>query len=173
MRLPSSLGFDIETAEIPGAKRLAREAHESIGQMRKFGGRPYYTHPHAVFDMVWERTANPTISAAAALHDVLEDVFPKNPAFGHDWIVNNFSGKVLCLVLEVTNVFTAKAFPNLSKYERKQLEIQRLTHISDAAKIIKRADLAHNATEIELAPMEFQERWLAEKRQLDAVLGKW
>ena len=159
--------------ETPLALRLSKEAHESIGQMRKFGGQPYYTHPHAVFEMVWDRTQNPTISAAAALHDVLEDVFPKNPAFGPDWIVNNFSGKVLCLVLEVTNVFTEKAFPALSKRERKELESQRLAHISDAAKIIKRADLAHNALDVVHAPADFQERWLREKRWLDSLIGKW
>jgi len=154
------------------AKSGARVAHESIGQLRKFGGGvPYYTHPHAVFEMVWERTKDPHISAAASLHDVLEDVFPKNPAFGPDWIVNVFGGRVLCLVIEVTNVFTLKAFPETNKATRKSLEIKRLAHISDDAKIIKRADLAHNATDLVYAPADFRERWLREKAELDALIG--
>jgi len=161
----------MQTEDIPMAKFFAMAAHESINQMRKFGGKPYYTHPWAVFDMVWERTQDPVISAAAALHDVLEDVFPKNPSFGHDRIVRTFGGKVLCLVLEVTNVFTAKAFPDMTKAERKQLEIARLAGISEAGKIIKRADLAHNAQEIVHAPADFQERWLREKAELEALIG--
>jgi (p)ppGpp synthase/HD superfamily hydrolase len=159
--------------ETERSRQLAKAAHESIGQMRKYGGQPYYLHLWAISELVAQKTSSEDVICAAALHDVLEDVAPKRPEFGREWIRQEFGQKVLDLVIEVTNVYTSVKFPDMSKKERKAAEAVRLAGISEDAKIIKRADLYHNATEMEFAPEEFRVRWLAEKAVLDGLIGRY
>lgn len=148
-------------------------AHESIGQVRKYGGRRYYTHPLTVATLVHTVPgSDEAMMAAACLHDIVEDVFPKNPAYGPDWIADEFGSDVLSLVMELTNEFTKDRYPDLNRNARKARESERIATISDRAKVIKRADLYHNSTEI--APdARFWEQWLKEKRELDALIGRW
>ena len=152
---------------------MATQAHESIGQVRKYGGRRYYTHPLTVACLI--HTLPDTDEAtfnAACLHDVIEDVYPKNPAFGPEWIAREFGEEVLLLVHELTNEFTKTRYPELNRNERKKREAARIAAISPRAMMVKRADLYHNSTEI-AADARFWEQWLKEKKELDALIGKW
>jgi (p)ppGpp synthase/HD superfamily hydrolase len=148
-------------------------AHESIQQMRKYGDRRYYTHPLTVAALVHTLPGtDEAMFAAACLHDVIEDVYPKNPAYGPAWVANNFGEEVLLLVHELTTEFTKERYPDLNRNERKRRESLRLADISDAAKVVKQADLYHNSTEIS-PDTRFWGQWLKEKNELDELIGAW
>lgn len=150
-------------------------AHESIQQVRK-DGLPYWTHPHAVAAKVFSAGGDADMVTAAYLHDVLEDVYPLNSEFGPEIIRNEFGSTVLGLVFELTDVFTKLAFPQYNRAERKRQEAFRLSSVSDAAKIIKMADLWHNGKTLDTLP-GFGKVWAAEKRFLIPLLepteGRW
>lgn len=154
------------------AKKFAVEAHESIGQIRKYTGKPYYTHVLAVAELVSTVTSDEEVLAAACLHDILEDVTPINPKYNEDWIKKEFGNKVLKLVFELTNVYTKENCPNINRKERKNLEKIRIGNISEEAKIIKRADLYHNSTELG-EDSKFNQIWLEEKIELEKIIGNW
>jgi (p)ppGpp synthase/HD superfamily hydrolase len=154
------------------AKAVAKLAHESIGQKRKYSGKPYYHHPLAVAELVSKHTDDERILAAACLHDVLEDVKPLNPEFDESFIEREFDSEVLSLVLELTNEYEKSKYPSLNRKERKRLEHERLSKVSDGAKLIKRADLYHNSTEM---PSDdgFTKLWLKEKNDLEEKIGSY
>lgn len=153
------------------ARKIAKEAHESIGQVRKYTGTPYYHHPLAVADLVSLVTDDENVLAAAALHDVIEDVTPLNKKYDEDFIEKEFGSKVLNLVLELTNEYEKEKYPNLNRKDRKFLECSRIGRISENAKIIKRADLHHNSQE--LPNSSLAEIWLEEKREIEKLIGSW
>jgi (p)ppGpp synthase/HD superfamily hydrolase len=153
------------------AKLFAIEAHSSIGQTRKYTGEPYHIHVLAVAELVKTRTQDHEVLAAACLHDVLEDVEPKNPEFGRSRIESEFGSRVLDLVLELTDVYTKENHPDKNRKTRKRLEAERLSRISEEAKLIKRADLHDNNKSI--MGTSFEKTWLEEKKVLDELLGMW
>jgi (p)ppGpp synthase/HD superfamily hydrolase len=150
---------------------FAIEAHSSIGQVRKFTGEPYHVHVLAVAELVSSRTNDVEVLAAACLHDVLEDVEPKNPEFGRGRILEEFGPRVLDLVLELTDIYTKENHPDKNRKTRKQLEAERLSKVSEEAKLIKRADLHDNNKSI--VGTSFEKVWLSEKKVLDELLGIW
>lgn len=192
------------------AKSDCVRAHESIAQVRKHGksayGRVrYYFHPLMVAELVGAVTEDQDIIAAAALHDVLEDVSPHNELYNPRWMKNAYGLRVLELVVECTNVFSKaemqrdvlsdahsvlRAFESTTaetedqlnvwfaescvanRAERKKMEAERYAGISEAAKIIKRADLFHNASEVNPND-KFWANWLAEKTMIDTLIGRW
>lgn len=153
------------------AKQFAIEAHDSIGQVRKYTGEPYHVHVIAVAELVQSVTSDEEIIAAAYLHDVLEDVAPSMSRYGADVIRQEFGERVLSLVLELTDVYTKENFPELNRKQRKALEADRLSRVSYSAKIIKRADLFDNNKSI--TGTSFEKVWLEEKAVLDTVVGTW
>lgn len=153
------------------AELFAIEAHSSINQVRKYTGEPYHVHVVEVARLVRTKTHDDEIVAAAFLHDVLEDVAPSMPQYGEDSIRKEFGERVLSLVLELTDVFTKENYPELNRKKRKSLEAERLSKISEGAKLIKRADLFDNNKTI--MGSSFQKAWLEEKEVLDSLLGKW
>jgi (p)ppGpp synthase/HD superfamily hydrolase len=195
------------------AKSDAVKAHESIAQTRKHGksayGRVrYYFHPLMVAELVGAVTEDEDIIAAAALHDVLEDVSPHNNVFSASWMERAYGTRVLELVVECTNVFSKdetqrnilleahSVLRGITRYkssvavsdaqlhtwfsmadlanrgERKRMEAERYANISEAAKIIKRADLYHNASEVDPND-KFWATWLKEKALIDSFIGRW
>lgn len=153
------------------AKIFAVEAHSSIGQVRKFDGTPYHTHVLRVAELVSSRTEDQEVLAAACLHDVLEDVEPNNPDFSRERILLEFGERVLDLVIELTDVYTKENHPDKNRKTRKELEAQRLSLVSEEAKLIKRADLHDNNQSI--LGTSFEQTWLREKARLDELLGVW
>lgn len=154
------------------AKIASKEAHESIKQRRKYVDKPYYTHPHAVAELVSQVTDDEHVIAAAYLHDVIEDVAPHNPNYNEDWIEKEFGPKVLNLVIELTNKYTKENYSNLNRTSRKYLEAMRIANISEDAKTIKKADLYHNSTELDHT-LKFSKVWLDEKKEIEKLIGEW
>ena len=145
------------------AVAFASMAH--AGQVRKYTGDPYIVHPIAGAKAVQELGGDDAMVEAALLHDVVEDTdiepIDVTLAFGED---------VSILVVELTNIFTKERFPQLSRAERKARECDRLSRISDRAKLIKRCDIAHNAGSIIAHDPQFATVWLPEAAALMEVL---
>lgn len=154
------------------AKEFSKNAHQSICQKRKVSGKEYYFHPWAVAELVYTKTQDEEILAAACLHDVIEDVTPKNPSYSIELIKQEFGERVLNLVIELTDIYTKVNYPHLNRKERKKLEAIRISQISEDAKLIKRADLYHNS--LELGDDEFfVKTWMTEKRDIERLIGEW
>ena len=130
---------------IEKAKLFTINAHNSILHRRKYTDEPYYVHPERVAELVATVTSDCEIIAAAWMHDVLEDVAPKNSAFDKNTIFNYFGERVLQLVLEVTDVSTLK---DGNRAKRKAIDREHLSHASNDAKTIKLADLIDNIIDI-------------------------
>jgi (p)ppGpp synthase/HD superfamily hydrolase len=144
------------------AARFAAAAH--AGQTRKWTGVPYFSHVAGVAARLVH--SDEVTRAAAYLHDTLEDT-----AATYEHLVAEFGPEVANVVVELTDVYTPEAYPQLNRRARKELECARLATVSARAKRIKRADIADNASDIEtVAPKDFAKLWLAEKAALLKVL---
>lgn len=151
---------------IEQAKKFSTLAHESIDHRRKYTGEPYHFHTTAVAEIASAYSQDPEVIAAAHLHDVLEDVTPKNPEFGPEAILREFGSRVLGLVHSLTDVYTREAFPGLNRAARKLLEAQRLAMVPEEAQLVKLADILDNTRDIVRNDPGFAKVYLAEKNQL-------
>jgi (p)ppGpp synthase/HD superfamily hydrolase len=79
------------------ARQFATEAH--LGQVRKYTGEPYITHPAAVVALVKTVRHTPEMVCAAWLHDVVEDC-----GVPLQEITSRFGHKVADLVEQLTDV---------------------------------------------------------------------
>ena len=115
------------------ALHIAAKQHSS--QLRKADNSPYINHIIEILYFIVNigKIQNPSILAAAALHDVLEDT-----DMSSDTIKKEFGDKVLQIVLELTDDKTK----DLS--ERRTHIVKTIAHKSKEAQIIKIADLLSN-----------------------------
>lgn len=122
------------------ALHFAAKAHRT--QKRKDEETPYINHLIDVVTILTEcDVTDPTILAAAALHDVIEDQqVPRTQ------IAEMFGEEVAALVVEVTDD------KELPKAERKSLQIEHAPHLSDAAKLLKIADKISNVVDVAFSP---------------------
>lgn len=146
------------------AREFSHAAHDSINQKRKVTEQPYWVHTDEVSDIVARYTNNINIIIAAKFHDIIEDVFPKNPYYNIMLITTLFGAQVAQLVIELTDVYTKEAYPNLNRKARKKLEAERIANISKEAKLIKMADNFSNTKDIAVqdpgfAPLYLTEIW--------------
>lgn len=150
------------------AKAFAIEAHNNIKQVRKYTGEPYWYHTNEVAETVFDTCLGidnnvlANMVCAAHLHDVLEDVAPKNSQYSGFAIVKNFGLDVLTLVDELTDEFTREKYPEFNRKRRKQLECARLGKISREGKTIKLADLLSNTKSIVEHDPDFARTYLRE-----------
>lgn len=148
---------------IDAAAMFAQGAH--AGQVRKYTGEPYWHHCRAVARRVFGQTGDEEMTAAAWLHDTVEDT-PVTVGV----IVDTFGLRVALLVAELTDVYTHEAFPNCNRKARKAAECKRLADVSDDAKLIKRADITDNTSSIIEHDPRFAKVFLAEITALLKVL---
>jgi (p)ppGpp synthase/HD superfamily hydrolase len=149
--------------KIEQAQKMAHEAHDSIGQKRKYTGEPYWVHTDAVASIVSSVTSDEDMIAAAHLHDVLEDVFPILNGWNYRRIEETFGSRVAEMVLDLTDSYTKEACPNLNRAARKAKELERISKISVEAKTIKLADLLDNTVSIVSYDKDFAKVYLREK----------
>lgn len=148
------------------AAGYADNAH--IGQTRKGNGRPYITHPAAVYDLVIAETERAGYSIfdqveagqAAWLHDVIEDT---GSNFGD--ILGTFGPGVAMLVLGLTSL-SKLACPTVDRETRKRVDREFIKGQPRLVQLIKLCDIIHNASEIDDCGKEFADRWRAEKRSM-------
>lgn len=157
---------------IEKARDYAHRAHDSIGQVRKYTGEPYWVHTDEVASIVESVTTDESMIAAAHLHDVLEDVpvdYVDDPFSSAD-LRREFGHKVYELVRDLTDVYVSQLLPGKNRAERKELERLRLYRISPEAKTIKLADLLSNTASITAHDPDFAKVYLEEKRLLLPML---
>ena len=138
-------------------------------QLRKYTDDPYIIHPVAVADMVKNAGGDENMVNAALLHDVLEDTSVTHAEL-RAFLFQNFvavdASDILNLVVELTDVFIKKDFPDLNRKARKTLEANRLGNVSDRAKQIKLMDIEHNSKSIMEHDPKFAKVFLEEKEVL-------
>lgn len=121
------------------ASRYAKQHHQ--GQFRKYSGMPYITHPMRVAGRVsiYDQSTENMV-AAAWLHDVIEDCDVSYEEFSL-----KFGNDIAHIVYELTN--PSKNYPNLSRKERKAMDLEHIKDISKEAMIIKAFDRMDNLNE--------------------------
>ena len=163
--------------KIENARDFAHAAHDSIGQKRKDNKSAYWVHTDAVAQLVAEHGGTEDMVAAAHLHDVLEDVTPKEHSgrFNEAAIRRDFGQGVLQLVKELTNEFTPEKHPDKNRAARKNEERRRLKGISEQAKLIKLADILDNVSTLDGIQdvreyMGWARMWVQEKAEVVPAL---
>jgi (p)ppGpp synthase/HD superfamily hydrolase len=117
------------------------------GQLIKKTDEPYFNHLLRVAGMAGE-TPTPFAYEIGLCHDLLEDTETKvvelqTAMQGFGYLQSDTAYIVACVV-ELTDVYTKKAYPQLKKAKRKEKEANRLIKISPAAQTVKYADLIDN-----------------------------
>jgi len=148
---------------IEQAQQLAHEAHDSIGQKRKYNGEPYWVHTDAVAQLVADHGGSEAMVIAAHLHDVIEDVYPLNKKYSITLIQDIFGFYVATLVIGATDVFTKEDYPKLNRAQRKQAERERVAAESPELHTIKLADFINNTESIVQHDKDFAKVYLKEK----------
>jgi len=136
------------------ALTFATKAHE--GQTRKYTVEPYINHPIRVMEKVKTVTSEPTMLAAALLHDVVEDC-----GVNLTTIEKEFGLGVALLVFQLTS--PSKQFPKMERANRKQLDRYHLAVASGDAQTIKFADFLDNVPSIVKHDPEFGKVYVLEK----------
>ena len=148
---------------IEQAREFATQAHQRIGQRRKYTNQPYELHLAAVAKLVDEVVDDPEMIAAAWLHDTVEDT----PATLDD-IEKNFGIPVAELVEELTDISMAS---DGNRAKRKELDRLHLAQASVRAKTVKLADLIDNCKDIRKNDERFARVYLKEMGALLKVLS--
>lgn len=155
------------------ARDFAHASHDSVKQIRKYTGEPYWNHTDAVALIVEAHDGTPDMIAAAHLHDVLEDVEPVLIKEGRvaelqnfRFVYYNFPASVRDMVVELTHLYTQEDFPDWGRARRKQAEAERLWSVSNNSKTIKAADLMQNTESIVLHDPGFAITYLKEKHEV-------
>jgi (p)ppGpp synthase/HD superfamily hydrolase len=150
------------------AQSFAHAAHDSIKQVRKYTGEPYWVHTDAVAAVVAAHSDNEFAIAAAHLHDTLEDV----PSVTVAVLLNKFPKEVVNMVVELTDQFTKENYPKLNREQRKAQEAARIARISPDSKTIKLADLFDNTKSITQHDPDFAVCYLREKERVITGLAE-
>jgi len=132
------------------------KVHE--GQVRKYTGEPFITHPLVVFGIVRAHGCDNLTQAGALLHDVIEDT---DETF-YD-IVRLFDTRLAALVFELDDTI----YEGSRKERQCQImESWDVGHRSYQAKCIRLADIIHNIESIVCHDRDFARVYLAEKYAL-------
>lgn len=145
---------------IARAVRFADQAHD--GQVRKFSGFPYITHPMEVMQIVNGICSDDDVLAAAVLHDVIEDC-----GVTYTDLVIEFNERVAHLVYQVTS---AADKTDGDRTTRAYINRAILTNASAEAQTIKLADIISNLSTIDQA-FECDPVWAAIylEEKIDAI----
>jgi (p)ppGpp synthase/HD superfamily hydrolase len=147
------------------ALEFAKHWHDSIGQVRKYSGKPYWHHCVAVAEIVKSVPHTADMVDASLLHDVLEDTPCKE-----DTLCMQFGIDVFDLVKWLTNVSKPS---DGNREKRKAIDRAHIALAPRKAKTVKLADLIDNSRDIILYDPEFARVFLKETRQLldESLIG--
>jgi (p)ppGpp synthase/HD superfamily hydrolase len=145
---------------------------QHAGQLIKRTTDPYTNHLTAVAQMA---SVIPLGYEIGLCHDLFEDTETTAPQlraaladFGYSDEEASF---ITACVTELTDVFTKKAYPELSKAIRKEKEAARLIAISPAAQTVKYADLMYNISWALKYDLKHSKKYLQRKRLLLSVMA--
>jgi guanosine-3',5'-bis(diphosphate) 3'-pyrophosphohydrolase len=134
------------------AARFAAWKHRD--QRRKDAdASPYINHPIGLAEILWTEgdVTDPTVLAAALLHDTIEDT-ETTP----EELRGQFGESVAAIVEEVTDVKWLK------KRSRKKIQVARAARSSKGAKLVKLADKISNVRDVLADPPA---GWTIERRR--------
>ena len=153
--------------------RFTDHAHGE--QKRKYTDERYIVHPIRVMQTVQQYTNERSVLAAALLHDVLEDT-PVTTDQIKNFLIKHIShadaDRALILVIDLTDVYTKKAFPRLKRKHRKELEFRRLGKAHPDAQTIKYADIMDNSVNIVTHDPDFGRVYLEEAQLMLAEMTR-
>ena len=152
---------------------FARQAHGD--QQRKFVPEPYIVHPVRVMEICRQYINDMSVLAASLLHDVLEDTdvnAEEMENFLRTIMKENQAKQTLELVIELTDVFIKKNYPDWNRRKRKQKETERLSRASPQAQTIKYADIIDNSRDIVNVKNDFAKKYLGECRAIINAMQK-
>ena len=147
-------------------KIISFMAEKHKDQKRKFSGVPYMVH--CVRCYITTRDLFPfnfVLQRAMTCHDTLEDT-----DCTYDELVEVIGVEAADVVVELTNVYEKKVYPDLNRKQRKELEFKRLSTISDDAKCGKLIDRLDNLGEMG-SDGDFLQTYLKESQQLLKAVG--
>lgn len=147
---------------IDRARAFATAAH--AGQVRKYTGLAYITHPEAVAEIVRSVPHTPQMIAAAWLHDVVEDCGVELHT-----IQREFGPWVAEYVHWLTDVSKPS---DGNRAKRKEIDRLHTSRAPAEAQTIKYADLIDNLSTIVGHDPAFAKVYLKEKALLLAVADK-
>ena len=145
------------------AKLYATAAHGAIGQIRKYTGEPYVTHPIRVMNLVSTVVQDERVLAAALLHDVIEDT-----QITKEDIAMAFGVDVADMVVALSDPPKVEGGPN--RKTRKAQDRERLAKAPADVQTVKVADMIDNTESIVAHDPKFAKLYLEEKRLLLEVL---
>lgn len=135
----------------------AKEKH--AGQVRKFDGKPYVSHPFRVMRILNRFKSNSknidALRKAAVLHDTLEDTDATQ-----EEIESKFGRMVASIVHELTS--DAKAIRKVGKKE--YLTNKMIHDLTDYALVLKLADRLDNVMDMSRASLKFRDKYGDETR---------
>jgi guanosine-3',5'-bis(diphosphate) 3'-pyrophosphohydrolase len=143
--------------------------------MRKYTKERYIVHPVRVMEICREYSDDPSVLAAALLHDVIEDTTVSADeirSFLLTILAPAVVDETVGLVVELTDISTKENHPRLNRGRRKRQEFKRLATASAKAHTIKYADLIDNALDVAKHDPDFARVFLQEATALLAVLTK-
>lgn len=150
---------------IARATLFADQAHD--GQLRKFSGLPYISHPMEVMQIVRGVCNDDDVLAAAVLHDVIEDC-----GVTYTDLMLEFNENIAHLVYQVTNAADDEVGDRIV---RAYINRNVMANANDDAQTIKLADIISNLSGIDLA-LECDPAWakmyLEEKVDMINVLTR-
>lgn len=142
-------------------------------QVRKYTGEPYTEHLYSVAEEVSK--FEPTMIEVALSHDFLEDVEGSTSDELRDFLLDsNYSeeraNEIVQGVIDLTDVYTKEAYPELNRAKRKQLEAERLGKVNPKSQSVKYADLIDNTHSIAEHDKNFAKTYLEEKRVIIGLM---
>jgi hypothetical protein len=173
------------------ADSFAELSHRLQGQTRKYSADPYIVHPRRVSAILAANGHHNSILSAALLHDVVEDVSPKNLSQAalnlgvssthiiEECLVEEpldyrdarrsalliletmFPRLVVCLVEEVTDI---SQLSDGNRKLRKNMDLEHYRLASFGGRSIKLADILDNGPDIILNDPGFARKWMSEAR---------
>lgn len=158
------------TPKLIDAQRFFREAHDSIGQIRKYTREPYWTHTEWTMERLSWITSDESYLIGQLGHDFWEDVVPKNPAYYARMVLERYGEVAFNHMRDLTDVYTKEAYPTWNRAKRHAHEKERLATIPISSKNGKIVDLIHNTQSIVAHDKDFAKVYLKEKYLLLQVL---
>lgn len=141
------------------ARRFAEQSH--AGQVRKYTGEAYITHPIRVAELVNEHVQDDNVLCAALLHDVVEDC-----EVTIEEIEQLFGEEIAEYVWYLTK---PPSFVG-DREKRKRLDRARLQEAPALVRFVKVMDIFHNSLSIREHDPEFYKTFREEsKLMLDAM----
>lgn len=143
-------------------------AEKHDGQLIKRTKEPYFNHVLAVADMARQGTEYGY--EIGLCHDLLEDTQTSQAELESTLLNFGYSAssaqQITSCVVQLTDVYTAKDFPELSKSARKNREFIRLGTITAEAQTVKYADLIYNLNWVLQYDEKHALKYLLKKQQL-------